>query len=120
MNLKSKQLDFIVEKVSIIANVIKEGRQAELPHQIFHLYEKGEILIGINGIIMVIINGEYVRVDGNNYLLIPSGWGGKCKILKDLGEINYHFDCIDSTSLEGCLFKYCDSSPKCEDKCRYA
>lgn len=24
------------------------------------------------------------------------------------------------TSLEGCPFNYCDSSPKCEGKCRYA
>lgn len=119
MNLKSKNLDYVAEQVSVISKAIKEGKENELPHQIFHYYEGGEILIGVNGIVVVKIDGEYKKVEAENYLLIPSSWGGEIKILKDLLEVKYHFYCTDPLSLDGCPFNYCDNNPKCQIQCRY-
>ena len=99
MNLKTKQLDFVAEKISIISTAIKEGKERELPEQIFHHYKRGGILIGINGILIIEIDGEYKKVDDDNYLLMPSGCGGESKILKNFWEIKYHFVNTDSSSL---------------------
>lgn len=42
---------------------------------------------------------------------VPLDWEIKSQVATGLPS---------STSLDGCPFHYCDSNPKCEEKCRYA
>ncbi len=97
MKLKSKQIEFAADRVANIAEAIKCGKERELPIPIYHAYEKGNICIGVNNIVIALVGDRYEMVNSRKYLLVCS-LGGEISILDDLFSLKCHYDIVSENN----------------------